>query len=324
MKRLIITEEEKNRIKSLYFRNLISEGAICGEEDKKKFESTKKIIEGLLPIVSKFWIDWLEDPITKQKIKSANNFDDKKLEEVYKKYFDTISKIKFEYVGFCTDKNGGGYYAWVTQGDPEPIIYINVLNNQGKSVEFIEEVLVHEIQHLLYFIQPMTPELKIDSCFTVANKKQPTGLKKFILNLFGLSKKPSKIVDRISSSFGIDKNSAEKVKYFFETELNFQIKTDKVGYIVNTNENYSRVIELRKKFGIKPGQDLTISNFKPFIDKLLLSDDSDKYFEKLNSESPGVYYFLLHWAYKKYPDLQTILNQVNTLAMQQYEKEKYV
>jgi hypothetical protein len=97
MKGLLITEEEKNRIKSLYFNNLISEGAICGENDKKQFENTKKIIEGLLPSASKFWIDWLEDPITKQKIKTGNNFDDPKyfINKVNMGHFNLIMNFYF-------------------------------------------------------------------------------------------------------------------------------------------------------------------------------------------------------------------------------------
>jgi hypothetical protein len=326
MKRLLITEEDKRHILSLYSRNdLISERTVCGENDMKLVEPVKERINKLLPIAINFWRQWLENPVTKEKIKNGNNFDDNKIDEVYKQYFDLLNNVKLVYVGFCTEiPNDNGFYAWVTQGDSNHNVYVSLWNNIYQPDVFIEETLVHEIQHMLYFIQPMSPELKIDNCFNTKTKNKVSGLKNIISKLFGSKNKPKINLDGIISNFGIDKVSAKKVNDFFNLEVESTKQKGKEGYILDTNEAYSRIMELRKKFNINPGENLTTNNFKPFIDELLKSTDYNSYFDWLNKQSAGVYHFLLHWAYKGFPDFNMLLNDVNSLAMQQYDKGDFV
>jgi hypothetical protein len=326
MKQLLITEEDRRHILSLYCRNnLISEGAVCSEDNMKLVEPMKERIKKIFPTAIEFWRNWLNNPITKEKIKKGNNFDDNKIDEVYKQYFNTLNKINFVYAGLCTEiRYDNGFYAWVTEGDSNPNVYVSLWNNMNRSDEFIEETLIHEVQHILYFIQPMSPELKIDNCFNVKTKNKVSGLKKIISNLFKFNKKPNINLKGIINNFGIDNESAKKVYDFFNLELEREKQRGKEGYITNTNENYSRVMELRKKFNINPGENLTISNFKPFIDELLKSTDYNSYFNWLNKHSAGVYYFLLHWAYKGFTDFNMLLNDVNSLAMQQYDRGNFV
>ena len=324
MKKLIITEEDKKQILSLYKRcPTINEGAVCDEQSKKKVDITKGRILKIFPLVIKFWKDWLENPITKEKINKDNKFDDNQISDTYLKYFDKLDNLKLVFVGFCTGNPDGGFYAYVTKGDTQPNIYVSLWNNYTQSDEFIEETLVHEIQHLLYFTQPMSPELKIDNCFNIQNKKQVTDLKGKINNFLRGSRIYKIDYKNIVSSFGIGLKEAEKVYSFFNSELNFLNTMGKIDYIVDKNEAYSRVMEMRKKFKINPGENITTTNFKPFINKLLASDDFKQFFTKLNQESAGVYHFLLHWAYIGYPNLETLLNKLNTLAMQQNKQETY-
>lgn len=293
------------------------ERIVCSDQDLQKIETVKNRVNTILPKAIEFWKSWLDDPITKKKIKEGNQFDDVKLQEVYSKYFNLFSQIKIFYIGACTNSNDSGFYAFVNKENPTTINY-----SGEKSItvtdQFIEETLIHEIQHLLYFIQPMSPELKIQNCFNVNNK--PKGiLKNFIKNIFkGKSKKNSPVnIDIISKNFGISLEEASTLYTKLSSELSSSLtKSNNFNYITDDNENYSRVMELRKKFGIQPGQNLTSLNFKPIIKTIIESIDNNKGFDTVMSTSPGTYWILLHWAYKGFPDFDSILNNLNQLAYQ--------
>lgn len=311
----ITLNELRNLVKQVLKENNELKGAVCSVDELQKIEEVKNRVSLILPKAIQFWKSWLEDPITKKKIKEGNNFDDAKLQETYSKYFNLIQQIKIVYVGRCFSIADGGYYAFVKENS-QPIIYYSAEKSIGVNDDFIEETLIHEIQHLLYFIQPMSPQLKLENCFNIKNK--PKGiLKNFIKNLFKSNSKKNKPINLniISKNFGISSEEASTLHNKLSQELDFQ--KAKLGYIADNNENYSRVMELRRKFGITPEQKLTSLNFKPYIKTIISSTDNNLAFDTLNHTSLGIYWFLLHWAYKGFPDFDILLNNLNQLAYQQ-------
>lgn len=76
-------------------------------------------------------------------------------------------------------------------------------------------------------------------------------------------------------------------------------------------------MELRRKFGIRPEQKLTCLNFKPYIKTIIDSTDNVSAFDNLNRTSVGIYWLLLYWAYKGFPDFDILLNNLNQLAYRQ-------
>jgi hypothetical protein len=76
----------------------------------------------------------------------------------------------------------------------------------------------------------------------------------------------------------------------------------------------SRVIALRKKFKVNPGEDIKLSSFNQYIIDLV------KAFKEKNEESVFksenlLGFIILNWAYNGFRDFNNFLNDINTLAL---------
>jgi hypothetical protein len=88
-------------------------------------------------------------------------------------------------------------YAYVTK-DSSPIIYVNTTHT-NLDPQSITEIFIHEVQHLLYFYQPLNPTIKIEDCFTTKTYVKG-GVFQKLKNLFNTTKRQTnKVFNNISS-----------------------------------------------------------------------------------------------------------------------------
>ena len=151
----------------------------------KDMEFCKSAWNKTLPVSIKWWKDWISNPITKEKV--YKNYLEKpqygvvnsgikeyeiknKINNAFIKYFELLNKIKLNFYNQTTLKLNGVYVyhdagAFVTNADGN--IYVNCSGEP--SEEYIDTTLIHEIQHMIYFILPLNPERNIGSSFNNTN-----------------------------------------------------------------------------------------------------------------------------------------------------------
>jgi len=127
----------------------------------------------------KFWKNWLNDPITKQK--SKNNWskygDDLMTDDVWNEYLNALTNIKLifydssmNFVGATAAEHDA--IAFVNPSTPE-YIHCNCTEIVIRDINKYE-ILVHEIQHILYNIKPINPEKQIKNAFVKPGTKIET------------------------------------------------------------------------------------------------------------------------------------------------------
>ena len=306
-------------------RNTPSSGWCTSEETKVYDNLVNTVYPPLLASSIKWWNDWLSSPITKEKFIKNNkgNLKDPKTEadEIFKGYFNILSQIKLVPYGVCKDGNPGSpNYAYVTD-DKTNNIYVNTKHVDMDSQSLLE-IFTHEVQHLLYFYYPLNPWEKVDNCYTVKTFKKGSLFQK-LKNLLSSSTKQTEptsesgnTINNITTSFGIPIESSTKVYNEINGEIEKQKKWGYEDYISDPNENLSRITGVRQRLNIVPGTDITTNDFKPYIDGLINSQNSDEYFTKLNKDSLNFYWLLLYWGYKGFADFNGLLSSMNQLAQQ--------
>jgi len=302
-------------------------GNFCSGEDLEKYNNlVNNVYPQLLKEAIKWWEDWLKSPITKEKFIENNKGTIKnpksEADKIFEGYLNVLSQIKLVPYGICKNGKPGAtqYYMYVTD-DKTNNIYVNTgfkdIDNQS-----LLEVFIHEVQHLLYFHFPLNPSEKVDKCFTVKTFKKGSIFQK-LKNLFKRRNKGTEptvvsgtAINNIATSFSIPVESATKV--YNEINKEIQMEKDKgyESYISDHNENLSRITGVRKRLNLVPGDEITVKDFKPFIDELVSTQNPDEYFQKLNEESLNFYWLLLYWGYKGFADFNGLLSSMNQLAYQ--------
>ena len=314
--KLLITEEEKRHIMSLY------EGVTfaCTPEDMKVYENlVNTLYPEQLSSAIKWWDEWLKSPITKNKF-IKNNPDVQDPNKIFEGYFNILKNIKIVPYGKCSKNIGPSeQYAYVKPNDSSPNIYVNATFSDLEQ-QTILEILVHEVQHLLYFYHPLNPSVKVDNCFTPKTYVKG-GIFQKVKNLFNTTKKlNNKINNNISSTLQIPLESAQKIQKYILQEIEVQKSRGREDYISNDNENLSRIMGIRQKFNIKPGVEITKEQFMPYFNNLINSKTPDKYFSELNKTDTNFYWLILYWGYKGFTDLNSLLSGLNSLAYQKNNK----
>ena len=314
MKRLIITESEKKHILGLY------EGSVeisCTPEDTEIYNNlVNKIYPTQLNTAIKWWEDWLKNPITKDKF-IQNNPDIQDPNKIFEGYFNLLKTIKIVPYGQCTKLKSNEHYAYVTMNS-SPIIYVNATHTD-LDLQSITEIFIHEVQHLLYFYQPLNPTIKIEDCFTTKTYVKG-GVFQKLKNLFNTTKRQTnKTFNNISSVLQIPVESAQKIHKYITEEIEIQKSRGRENYISNMNENSSRIMGIRQKLNIKPGVNITKEQFMPYFNNLINSQTPDKYFTELNKTDVNFYWLILYWGYKGFNDIDSLLSGLNSLA---YQKNK--
>ena len=290
---------------------------------EKNFENIKKARKinskctskypPLLKQAQDYWIKWLSNPITKQKFRTNWNvkpkndmIDGKEVNDIFEEYIDCINNSKLVFYD-NTMKHAPGFskvnltktksaYAFVLQETPENI-YVNCSLNDGDPLGS----LIHEIQHLLYFIRPLNPSITIKNVFL-----KPGDKKLSIKDVYDSSKK--------NDSFDLENywkdvtNSAQFLgvePYILNdwASKSEDAHTEDPGYICRETEKASNIQSVRHLFNIKPGQNITPQMLKPYINGKKHHGD--------------ISWILMCWASKGFKDINLFLSDLNKLAYQE-------
>ena len=155
MKRFIITEDEKKRILNLY--NIINEQnsfETIVNNPAKKLEIRKEV-----DMAIDWWRNWLNHPSTKERFIKNNGVDVSEADNVFKQYMSTLNKIDIIL------HSSGGPLAWVDEEISRIAINVNLGLIDRKDKDTRISVYVHEIEHILYLVRPLSPDHKVIDCF---------------------------------------------------------------------------------------------------------------------------------------------------------------
>ena len=220
---------------------------------------------------------------------------------IFKKYIDSLKNLKLYYFNSKLIPKNANSYAFVHRTEPNKI-YVNC----SKNDEDPYGTLIHEIQHLLYYIKPLNPGVQISNVFVDSNteKSTPETFFDFSKNSNQQSSKISGI-DAVSKEYGVSVDFLEEIKfdaYYHEVEVEY-------GYVCRETEKMSNIMAIRNLFGVNPGQNITKKMLLPYI--------------KGNKEDTNVSFILYCWALRNFPDLDGMLYKMNRLAYQNTKKDTF-
>jgi hypothetical protein len=258
-----------------------------------------------LPKAITFWKNWLKDPITQKKVQK--NWDawylsgKAQISYIFPQYFKLLNNLKFVFYhcampDYHGEKNA---YAFVkpNSSGSDTNIYINCSQNDPDPYG----TLIHEIQHLIYGIKPLNPESKIKDVFVTKKtiKDTPNKIQSSILS----SKAKT---NNNNQGFPSNVVTAAKKLQIQPSQVNFWIistKSDDPDYVCQETEKMSNIMSMRKTFNVPPSGQITLKMLLPYI--------------KNEKSSTDISWFLKCWALKGFPDLQTLINKTNDLALTQ-------
>jgi hypothetical protein len=234
----------------------------------------------LLEKAKNYWIQWLLSPTTG--IKFLNNW--QKVEKnmtlvdvvnIFKKYIDSLKVLKLYYYNSKLMPENADAFAFVDKFEPDKI-FVNCSQNDPDPYG----TLIHEIQHMLYNIKPLNPDVQIGNVFVDSNTKKSTP----------------------KTFFDFKENPKQKT-FFYDKELFNPIKEkEKPGYVCRKTEKMSNIMSVRNLFGVKSGQNITKEMVLPYI--------------KGEKNHTDVDWILYCWALSGFSDLNGMLNKINDLAYQ--------
>ena len=200
------------------------------------------------------------------------------VDSIFDKYLEIINNATIRYYNGDDDDNA---YAFVNSNEPT-IINVNCSQNDPAPYN----TLVHEIQHLLYFIKPLNPDIKIENVFgTYANNRTSST---------GQTDPSIKNIKQTSQNLGVNEYY---LRYFYNVaKLNPE-------YSCEHTEKMSNIMAIRSKFNLSPNDKITFEMIKPYM--MGNKDDTD------------ITWLLSCWASKGFPEINQILGRINQLAFQQ-------
>ena len=198
------------------------------------------------------------------------------VDSIFDKYLEIINNATIRYYNGDDDDNA---YAFVNSNEPT-IINVNCSQNDPAPYN----TLVHEIQHLLYFIKPLNPDIKIEKIYGTYANTTSTG-----------QTDPSiKNIKQTSQNLGVNEYY---LRYFYNVaKLNPE-------YSCEHTEKMSNIMAIRAKFNLSPNDKITFEMIKPYM--------------MGNEEDTDITWLLSCWASKGFPDINQMLNRINQLAFQQ-------
>jgi hypothetical protein len=254
---------------------------------------------GHLKPAKDYWIKWLSNPITKTKFKKNWQLElpiySNYVDDVFRKYINALNAINLVYYDNVnpTSNNMRDAYAFVSEKEPTKI-YINC--SQDDKTPY--ETLIHEIQHILYDIKPLNPDVTIGDVFVNYKTKKMTPS-----NFFNINSSQNKI-----ENFSKNIESTSKTYNLSKDDLNWWLNSAKEseekrpGYSCETTEKMSNIMAIRKYFNLKPGENITKEMLIPYI---------------VGPKNQTDITWVLHcWALNGFPDINIMLNKINQLAYQ--------
>ena len=275
---------------------------------------TSKCILKYTPLLKQaqdYWKKWLSSPITKQKFGTNWNvqlknekqlfpsmIDGKKVDDIFEEYTDCINNLKLVFYDNTMSETPSGNrrtdkdaYAFVTKKTPENI-YVNCSLTDDDPLG----TLIHEIQHLLYYIKPLNPSITIQNVFLKPGDKKLSIKDSFQSNYKNINN--SKNLINTSKSLGVD-------EYILNDWLQKSMdeNTSDPGYVCRETEKASNIQSVRHLLNIKPGQNITPQMLKPYING--------------KKHHTDISWILMCWASKGFKDINLFLSDLNKLAYQE-------
>jgi len=158
----------------------------------------------------------------------------------------------------------------------------------------IVALLVHEMQHLIYHIKPLNPDKKVQDAF-VEKSTTLTTPEQLISSTNNVATKLN-AAGEAAAILNIQETEITKWSDALRKELALDPE-----YVTADTENMSRIMGIRSKFDIQPGQNITLEMLKPYITGELYDSN--------------IYWLLCFWAYKGFRNLNSVLNDLNQLAI---------
>jgi len=257
----------------------------------------------LLPKAVLWWKNWLSSPITQKKVQS--NWDtwyrpgSVSVNYIFPDYFKMLDSLKIKFYDELDPINWSDItdnaYAFVKGFKlySDNTIYINLTQNDPDPYG----TLIHEIQHIIYGMQPLNPEEKIHDIFVTKNTKRatPNSIESSLRTTNDINDQILKQSAAVIKSLGLDMTAARLGLWKLRAD-----NYSRPSYICQATEKMSNIMSVRSHFKLKPGQNITIAMLKPYIEH-----------KKKNTD---ISWILLCWAKNGFPDLNKMINRINTLA----------
>jgi len=257
----------------------------------------------LLPKAVLWWKNWLSSPITQKKVQS--NWDtwyrpgSVSVKYIFPDYFKMLDSLKIKFYDELDPINWSDItddaYAFVKGFKlySDNTIYINLTQNDPDAYD----TLIHEIQHIIYDIKPLNPEEKIRDIFVTKNTKRatPNSIESSLRNTNDINTQILKQSAAVIKSLGLDMKPARLGSWKLSAD-----NYSRPSYICQATEKMSNIMSIRSHFKLTPGQNITIAMLKPYIER-----------KKTNT---NIGWIILCWAKNGFPDLNKMINRINTLA----------
>lgn len=244
----------------------------------------------------KWWKDWLNHPVTKQKYEKLN--EDKFLNGMWEVYhprwirlLDLVKLVPYDKKTQSV-KNGLEDYelerkekdanAFVISDNPYTVFY----NCDSKSDPV--RTMIHELQHALNQIHPLNPQEKVEN---LMSRTSPA---------WTLWNNLQRYINELGYDIVIPESLKKTFPNDYEMVFNWWKKKDEVEYTCSWNENLSRLYSIRKLFNITPAQNITFAMIRPYI----VGD--------LRDSNMG--WLLRCWGYNGFQPIEEYLSGLNSFA----------
>jgi hypothetical protein len=251
---------------------------------------------------AKNWLNtWISSSKTKEKFingyKSTKYFEPYEINKIFDNYKKIIDRTPLAFYdehvkeidGTVIDdhyKNDVGAYAqYGTQK-----VYVNCIGDQYSDDQWRYETIIHEIQHLMSYYFPLSPDEQVKNVFTKKNNASTNQ-----------TNTTPKQTQNKNNEFNHDLSWLDE----YVKRLD---KTQGEDYACSPTEKLSNLYSVRAMFKITPDKSLTKEMFLPYIKN-----------EKWNTD---VALLLACWAKEGYPDFNTFLNGLNSLAKKSNQKNQ--
>ena len=333
-------QENITRLKQLM--GVLSEQDEGKEVQPKNFSECRKNVEDKFIEAKNFLTKWISDPKTKEKFKknwrvgqdnliplesyryieSYNQSDN--VDDIFNGYLELLKKIQPDFYFKGDEKTliNGFRSNEISDDDPNSATaFVNksisketVLINCAQFMEHTDQlsVLIHEIQHLLFFYFPLNPGEKIHNIFNTVDTQAYSEVGRMYDTLDRISGGiNTQNLMNVSQKYGIDKTILEE--WFNEAvsksgnklpskDSGYSLASDyNYIYSCNENEKMANIMGLRSDLNISPTENINYQDIIPFIKK--------------EKKSANAKWLIICWALNGYIDIQKWIGKMNLLAL---------
>jgi hypothetical protein len=263
-----------------------------------------------------WWKNKLDEPSFYSKLKKLNNYTDQQTKDWINKY---KSNIDNNISGpFCPKQSSKLYKSYFSREEPKGIspkalafksgpaensrLVFNSHYMKDYDPKNIEATAVHEIQHSLYDLKPMTPDSNWEKIFPY----KVWGKNDSYVEEDILSNQEKSTISKYGLKQDVIKLWKEKLK------KNTSSKTsDDPGYVCRITELSSRVVKLKNLLNYTTQQKITVDDFKKFIE-----------FKEPPYNDSNAYYLVLCWIYNGMQDIKIFLDNLDRYVVAKVEPKK--